>query len=113
MGHVIHHYIVATTFTKPMATPLYEYCKQLGCSVTIQESKINGDYTICVGPDGSKSGWEESDVGDQQRKAIKQWLKGQDFEDGSNPYCWVELSMSSDDKEAKIVESRWKKAKQK
>jgi hypothetical protein len=107
MGHVVHHTIIATTFDKKLARQLHAYCKELGAAVAVTKSALNGYHTVFVGPDGSKSGWSATDEGDRQRSSIKHLIKSFDYEDGSNPFEWVEVSYSSDDCEAKVVDSQW------
>lgn len=105
MGHVIHHAIIATTYDLTKAQELYRFCRDIGASVNMVTSNINKYETVFIGPDGSKTGWADSDEGDKRRAAIKEKLKAYAHEDGSNPFDWVELSYSSDDVHAEIVEA--------
>lgn len=108
MGHIIHHAIIATTYDSINADNLLQFCKSKNCSVSLVEASVNRYYTVFVGTDGSKSGWSESDDGDRIRSEIKNKIKSFDFEDGSNPFEWMEVSYSSDDQCSVIVDSRWK-----
>lgn len=51
----------------------------------------NGKTTVVLCPDGSKEGWETSDVGDDLRRRFIAELAGDDYEDGSSPWEWVEI----------------------
>lgn len=59
-------------------------------------------YTVTL-PDGSKEGWEHSDVGDKARDSYTDWLKAQAYEDGSSPLQWVEVQYGDDNGETKII----------
>ena len=40
----------------------------------IFDSELNSTKSIFIPPDGSKEGWEASDIGDERRKAFKDWI---------------------------------------
>jgi hypothetical protein len=107
MGHIVHHSIIATTFDVKLAEELGAFCRSVGASACITTSNINGYITVFVGPDGSKSWWRESDEGDARRALIKDKIRSFNYEDGSNPFSWVEVSYSSDEGKAEITDSRW------
>jgi hypothetical protein len=109
MGHVVHHAIIATTFDQNKAQEFATFCASRGLSHCVVESGVNCYFTIFIGPDGSKSGWPESDEGDMLRKEAKERLASYAYEDGSNPFEWAEISYSSDDCAAKIVSHAWQK----
>ena len=52
---------------------------------------VNGKTTIVLGPDGSKKCWELSDIGESLRGTFIALLMSFDYEDGSNPFDWVEV----------------------
>lgn len=113
MGHVIHHAIVVTSWDEKRAQAAREHATSLGCSVSpIIVSAINGDRSFLIGPDGSKSDWPHSDVGDAQRDAFVEWAKGQRYEDGSSSICWVEIAYGSDDRTARVERHEWKRSRQ-
>lgn len=112
MGHVIHHAIVVTSFDKEKALAANAYATSLGCSVTpLIESNINGDWSFLIGPDGSKTGWQHSHDGDARRDGFIAWAKGQRYEDGSSPICWVEIAYGSDDRTARVERHEWKRSR--
>lgn len=53
---------------------------------------LNNVRSFMVAPDGSKEGWDESDLADGARAAFREWLDGRAFEDGSSPLTWVEVA---------------------
>ena len=54
-------------------------------------SVVNYKTTIVLGPDGSKKGWKEAEEGEKLRDAFIENLKDLDYEDGSNPFDFVEV----------------------
>jgi hypothetical protein len=104
MGRIVHHAIIATTYDKKRAEALFKFCKGLGVSVAQVSSEVNDYQTVFIGPDGSKSGWAASDKGDEDREKVKEKLKSYAYDGGSNPFNWVEVSYSSDDLRAEVVE---------
>lgn len=105
MGHIIHHAITCTTYDKVKAIDLFNFCKGIGASVSFVNSNINDYLTVFIDTDGSKSGWSDSEMVDARRISIKDKIRSFAYSDNSNPFEWVEVSYSHDDKEAKIVES--------
>lgn len=100
MGYMLYHAIIVSTRT-PSPAPIREAwaaATYLGCTVTNWVSNhINDVRTFMVVPDGSKEGWPESNVGDDRRKEFVDWLKTQEYADGSSSYHWVELSYGDED----------------
>lgn len=108
MGHIVHHAIVVTSYEEGRTRKAREKAHELGCEVTnYVESKINGYVTFLVCPDGSKTGWADSDAGDLRRDAFIDWLKTQRFEDGSSPFSWCEVEYGSDNEEAFVTRHEW------
>jgi hypothetical protein len=64
---------------------------------------MNGFQSFFIPPDGSKEGWDDSNIGDLQRETMINWLNEQAYEDGSTPFRWVEVQYGDDDKVSKIV----------
>jgi len=52
---------------------------------------VNGKKTVVLGPDGSKKGWCEAYKGEKLRNTFIEKLKEFDYEDGSNPFDYVEV----------------------
>lgn len=57
----------------------------------------NDARSFAIWWDGSKEGWDASDVADRVRAEFVDWLREQAYEDGSSPLRWVELSYADDD----------------
>ena len=72
----------------------------------IVESKINGYVSFFIAPDGSKEGWDASDLGDSRRKEFIDWSKNVDIEgekDGDTYFKYAEVMYGDDNGEAEIV----------
>ena len=54
-------------------------------------SLVNSKQTIILAPDGSKKGWDTANEGDLLRNSFIKKLKEFDYEDGSNPFAFVEV----------------------
>lgn len=54
-------------------------------------SKVNSKETLFMGPDGSKKGWADSQHGEKLRNTLIELLETFNYEDGSNPFDWVEV----------------------
>jgi len=92
MGWIRHHAIVVTTagYNFPPLRAAADAVFGPG-ACPIAGPGINNHATLLVPPDGSKEGWEESDVGDKARDKFVAWLQSEAYEDGSSPYSWVEV----------------------
>ena len=103
MGHVVHHAIVVTGGVKDCAERAHDKAVALDLHPTsIVQSHTNGDYSFLIGPDGSKSGWPESEAGDERREAFKAWC--------SSPMTkvwvhWVEIAYGPDHGRPEITDS--------
>ncbi|MGH1470144.1 MAG: hypothetical protein ACRBCS_03065 [Cellvibrionaceae bacterium] len=51
----------------------------------------NSKTTIFLAPDGSKKGWEAANHGEALRSQLIEMLALFNYEDGSNPFSWVEV----------------------
>ena len=103
MGVINHNAVVATTFSKGNLDKMMEWIKTIevekshggldlkslfvfGCGI------VNDYHTMILLPDGSKEGWPESKLGDSLRAMFVEKLNSLAYEDGSNPWSWVEVS---------------------
>ncbi len=108
MGHTVHTVIIVTCFDEERLRGMQVACGMAGAIVTPPVlSGINGFWTFMVAPDGSKSGWEDDQKGDQQRESIKKLLRAERDEDGGNSYEWFECDYGMDDRRAAIIDSEW------
>lgn len=67
----------------------------------ILTSPVNGVRSFFVAPDGSKEGWDTSDIGDARRAEFVRWLEAQRYEDCSSPLNWVEVQYGDDEHETR------------
>lgn len=103
MGYIRHHAIVVTTYDVKQIDAAHNEAARLGLDITgMLQTTVNEWHTFLVGPDGSKEGWPESDVGDGKRDQFIAWLDGQRFDDGSSPFDWVEVQYGDDELETKV-----------
>lgn len=106
MGYIRHHAIIVTSWDEERMevarNKAIEVFGELMVSTFVQ-SKVNGNISFFIGPDGSKEGWEESESSDVNRGIFIDWLKSQAFEDGSSIYSWVELFYGDDNGKAGIT----------
>ena len=96
MGTIQHHAIVVTgdrdhirgvraevaRIAQPTARDHEEYCSCDGLSVSecILLGQANAYASFMVAPDGSKVGWEQSNLGDEIRERIIEYLKLMDVD---------------------------------
>lgn len=99
MGYMRHHAIVVTSFDNSTINSAWITAIGIfGDRVTnLTDRQTNGFQTFCVGPDGSKEGWQESADGDTQRDVFIDWLRAARFDDGSSLLSWVEVQYGDDD----------------
>jgi hypothetical protein len=64
---------------------------------------VNNAYSFLVAWDGSKEGWEDSDLGDMLRERFIGWMREQKLDDGSSPLHWVEVQYGGGDREAVVL----------
>ncbi len=94
MGIMNHNAVIATTWSAEVAERLDEWIACIpddSSPFTKSPVVMNGIRTFVLWPDGSKEGWEESKGGDELRAALIDRLGEDDYEDGSSPWCWIEV----------------------
>ncbi len=97
MGHVVHHAIVVSSWDETAIEKAHTAASDYGNHVTsIAEGAVNGERSFLVVPDGSKSGWETSAIGDAARESFIVWMGEQAYDDGSNNLRWVEVEFGDD-----------------
>ncbi len=108
MGYDKHVAIIVTTHDKEKCIEAWDIAKSIFNENQVsnrQSAPINSWHTFFIGPDGSKEGWAESDVGDKQRSTFKDWLNDKAFDDGSNIYYWAEVLYEDDFDQERITDS--------
>lgn len=95
MSYIKHHAIVVTGHS-PIIGKAHKKALKLfnGRVSNLIESDMNNYKSFFIAPDGSKEGWECSQIGDKQREKFKKWIKKQSYSDGSNPISFCEVSYS-------------------
>lgn len=103
MGHIQHNAIIATTWSDDRADEFAKWITSLSGKhqrLFVRASSVINDYhTFVLTPDGSKEGWDESDEGDTLRELVKSQLRSYNYEDGSSPWTWCEVSYGEDESE--------------
>lgn len=94
MGVENNNAVIATTWSKEEVARIKEWVGLLPKMKSLflfGEEEINGKTTVVMVPDGSKEGWSESDDGDELRNSFIKELEKADYDDGSNPWDFVEV----------------------
>lgn len=106
MGYIRHHALVVTSWGNERLNSFLAHaaeCELLRCSNAVH-SAWNYYWTVLVSPDGSKEGWEESDVGDRERAGLVAWLDDQRYPDGGSSFKWALVQYGDDECETRIVD---------
>lgn len=108
MGYIRHNAIVVTSWDEYLLSEAHkkaaEIFNQVAPITPITPKGRNGYASFLVAPDGSKEGWELSEVGNVCRERFVTWLDSQRDEDGSTPLQWLETQFGdSQGAEAKVV----------
>ena len=110
MGYIKHHAIVVTGWQEGSLEVVKNRAKNLGLqAIGPSTPAMNGYYSILICPDGSKEGWDDSDLGDIRRSRFLEWLDSQRYLDRTPELEWVEVSFSNDDRKAEITNHAWTK----
>lgn len=95
MGVENNNAIIATTCNKEEVVRIKEWVNRIDDFwkglFLFGDEKVNWKTTVVMVPDGSKEGWKESDTGDRVRDDFISTLEKANYEDGSNPWAWVEV----------------------
>ena len=87
--------VIATTWNEKAIVRVLAWIENLPNDqkqlFSIVPSLINGKQTVFLGPDGSKKGWEEANRGETLRNEFIKFLYTFNYEDGSNPFDFVEI----------------------
>lgn len=95
MSVINHECIIATTWSSEVIDKVSGWISTLPEDqqklFTIIPSIHNGLQTIILGPDGSNKGWGKAMEGEILRNHFIDKLKEFDYDDGSNPFYYVEV----------------------
>lgn len=87
MGYIAHDAIIVTGWNKEDVTKARDVASECGLGHLlsgVNESLINGYYSFCIFPDGSKEGWDMSNHYEERRA---QWMEWMDREGRANFVC--------------------------
>ena len=93
-----HHAIVVTGSEDEIQEAHSTACSIFEHVSEISPLSINGHQSFFIPPDGSKEGWDNSEMGDINRSSFVDWLTKR-----GGAVKWVEVQYGDDDKETKIV----------
>lgn len=105
MGYIKHHAILVTSWDEVKLKLAHDKATELHSTLVseIVTSKINKYSSFFIAPDGSKEGWEESNLGDSLRDLFIKWLDNQSYDDGSSSLQYVELYYGEDNNRSEIL----------
>lgn len=114
MGYMAHHAMVFTSWNREALEKVHVEARSYGAKCTpIIEGNINSEYSFLLAPDGSKEGWEDSDLGDKRRQRIAAFIETLNCGDGSNPISWVSVRFGGDEPDRAEIEMRNKGGREK
>jgi hypothetical protein len=106
MGYMQHHAIIVTCsgdaqikVAHAQITELNKEASEVCWVSPISPAKMNGYQSFFIASDGSKRGWQHSNIADALRNEIIKVLKSFEFGDGSNMLDWVEVQYGDDNGE--------------
>ena len=95
MGVINHNAIIAITWSDEEVHKVISWLNRLDKNFNqifnINNNKFGGT-TIFMAPDGSEEGWKDSNEADKLRDEFVALLESSKYEDGSNPWRYVEVS---------------------
>lgn len=77
MGYIRHHAIIITGGHKKKVHNAHRQAIKIFDNQVsnVLKSKMNSYYSFFIAPDGSKEGWENSDIGDTSREKFIKYIK--------------------------------------
>lgn len=117
MGYMRHHAIVVSSWNEELLRKAHAQADAVFTAFRSQEERrsladlvspvipyiVNGGGSFLIAPDGSKEGWETSNVANQARDHLIAWLNEQRYEDGSSALRWVEVQFADDEYNTRIT----------
>lgn len=96
MGYMKHHSISVSSSIE--LSSVHEKAIEIfGDLVSpIIESKLNGYKSFFIAPDGSKEYWPDSELYDNKRNILIEYIEGLKYEDGSNSVRYCEYVWGED-----------------
>lgn len=114
MGYIRYHALIITDSGYPESKKLIKKVHRMskdkaidymGTSKIVSPlvySPINGHISFFIAPDGSKEGWESSELGDNMRDSIIDFIDSLKYEDGSSCIRYTEVFYGDEDGESKV-----------
>lgn len=105
MGYMRHHAIVVTGGFEPETKEAHAKAVEIfgsGLVSGILASPVNSYWSFFICPDGSKEGWDQSDLGDDRRNAFIEYLDKAGEPNGFCPVDWVEVQYADEERETKV-----------
>ena len=105
MGYMRHHAIVVTSWSKKHISKSHRRARAIFEGVSPIITSVVNDYkSFFIPPDGSKSGWADSDQGNDRRDEFIEWMEQEINDiDGGNYLDWVEVQYGDDNEQTIIV----------
>jgi len=105
MGYFCHNTMFLMTWNDDAAKTFRTFCEEDLTSLAFEYHKTlsNGLHCFVVFPDGSKEGWQASNLGDEAREAIKKRVQEIETAIGWKTFRWFEVA-SPEDGPDKIVD---------
>ena len=95
MGIENNECVIATTWSKAAMQKVKAWVDTLNNDerslFAFLPGLVDSKETLFMAPDGSKKGWDIARQGESLRDQLIELLKTFDYEDGSNPFYWVEV----------------------
>lgn len=95
MGAENNEVVIATTWNLEAIEEIKEWINGFHnvhkSLFVIVPSLVNSKQTIILAPDGSKKGWPTAEAGKNMRNQFILKLETFNYEDGSNPFKYVEV----------------------
>lgn len=119
MGYIKHHTIVVTAWSEEKIKDVHSKAKEIFKEEFAKEvafnhdgsllvspliqGMTNGQLSFFVAPDGSKEGWQTSDLGNAARERLVNYIISVGYDDGSNSVSFVEVFFGEDNGYCEVV----------
>jgi len=114
MGYMRHHAIIITGSDYPESKKLIKKVHRMskdraidyiGTSKIVSPliySPINGYISFFIAPDGSKEGWQSSELGNSMRDGIIDFIDSFAYGDGSSCISYTEVFYGDEGRKSKV-----------
>ena len=92
MGYTVHNSIVVMSWKLDVIAEVRAKAVEIGLTVSeLVSSPLNGWLSFLVASDGSKEGWDDARIADDQRRRFRELLSSHQYSDGSSCLDWFEV----------------------